>query len=127
MSRKQRHARTLSEKKRAFLALRGELFPRVGQVGELRSPDLPDSTERWGDEPQDVVVERLSASGQTIWTRMLLPDGERSEQLYRWYRIERGDSDRSACGTYINGGDLSRGAWELYGEVIFPGRVRFAS
>lgn len=103
-------SRTLSEKQRAFLALRGEVFPRVGDravytVGSGVDADYSDDAER------TVEVVRVSQTGATIWTRFVCPAGQ---QRYGENRPTPHRWSRAAAGVYYSGGILAP-----YGELRF--------
>ena len=84
--------RTMSEKTRAFLALRGDVFPRVGDRG-IFSPGFEEIDAVFSDDEQRTVeVMRVSATGATIWARFVHPEGQRSfgsgMTTHRWSRSE---------------------------------------
>ncbi len=70
-------SRTISDRKRAFLALQGTLLPRVGDravfvdliFGALFDAEFSDDTAR------TVEVVRVSSSGATLWTRFVYTRG----------------------------------------------------
>jgi hypothetical protein len=78
----------MSEKKRAFLALRGDVFPRIGDRGTYHG-GIPDDLITT-DVERTVEIVRLSASGTTIWTRFLYAKGQLEhgdgQQSHRWAR-----------------------------------------
>ena len=108
---------TVSDKKRAFDALRGITYPRVGQRGRWTGTRyLP-----WGGmKPATAVVEvvRISATGKTLWTRFV---SQKSTQRYGAgpHRWERWPGETN----YWCGGNGTRrgpgGGAEIYGEVEF--------
>lgn len=104
---------TMSEKKRAFHALEGQLFPTVGQRARWREVNVK-------QKPRVVEVVRVSASGLTIWTRF---PGPRSrlrygEHVNRWERWE-GSAPGHPFGLYRSCGERRGGLWQLYGELEF--------
>jgi len=97
MSRR-RKSRTMSENRRAFLALRGELFPHVGKIGQMRIPSVFFTADiQW-----PVIVEKVSVNGKTIWTRLLPPYGRQVARLERFYRVQDDASRPSSCGRYVS-------------------------
>lgn len=87
-------SRTLSERRRAFLAIGGVVFPRVGEVGlysvrfVLLDSRLVDVDEAY----RGVVVVRVSQSGATIWARFAHPEGQGrfGAAIYAWRRTQYG-------------------------------------
>jgi len=85
--------RTMSEKTRAFLALRGDVYPREGDFGIFSEgfAGIIDA-EFIDDKERTVEVRRVSATGHRIWTRFVHPDGQRrfGEGMleHRWLRSE---------------------------------------
>lgn len=78
----------MSEKKRAFFALRGDVFPRIGDRGTYHGGVADDAATT--DVERTVEVVRLSASGTTVWTRFLYTKGQLEhgdgQLLHRWVR-----------------------------------------
>ena len=84
-------ARTLSEKQRAFHALKGDVYPRVGDRGIFSEGFGPTIDAAFEDDVvRTVEVLRVSESGKTIWTRFVHPDGYvqygRGREPQRWLR-----------------------------------------
>lgn len=75
--------RTMSEKRRAFLALCGNTYPRAGDV-VWWDPALATHDRSLSLVP--VEVERISRSGSSIWTRFRNREWQQSYGggLYRW-------------------------------------------
>jgi len=100
--------RTMSERRRAFLALQGERFPHIGQRGWWFGP----RSELTRRSPRAAVeVVRLSVSGKTIWTRFI---SEHSRSRFgrgshRWWLLGRNDHNVAYC-SFGN---------SLYGTVTF--------
>lgn len=73
-----RKPRTMSEKTRAFLALRGDVFPREGDLGIFSEGFSGIIDAEFSDDKQRTVeVRRVSATGLRIWTRFVHPEGQR--------------------------------------------------
>ncbi len=64
-------SRTISERKRAFLALQGTVLPRVGDRAVVQGAIDAEFSD---DELVEVV--RISTSGKTIWTLSLNENGQ---------------------------------------------------
>ncbi len=80
----------MSEKTRAFRALGGDVFPRVGDRG-IYSPGIQRIDAEFSDDSERTVeVERVSATGATIWTRFVQPAGHQRYAVghmpHRWSR-----------------------------------------
>jgi len=80
--------RTMSEKTRAFLAIQGQVFPRVGDRG-LFSEGFAGIDAEFSDDNERVVeVLRLSATGHTLWGRFVHPIGQQrfgeGRSIQRW-------------------------------------------
>jgi len=94
--------RTMSERKRALLALAGVLFPRVGDCGVYHGGVADDAVTT--DEERTVEVLRLSASGVTIWTRFVHAKGMRvhgeGRTVHRWVRLREQAKVYVSNGTY---------------------------
>lgn len=108
----------MSERRRVLLALQGKRFPREGEHG-LFTSDI-----RRGERLHArVEVVRVSATGQTIWTRFV---SERAQQIrapfgattHRWWRVPDDDFFRfSAAPLYRAGPDSDCAPM---GEISFP-------
>jgi hypothetical protein len=84
----------MSEKRRAFLALRGEFVPRVGERAvysdgfvRIIIADFADDAER------TVEVVRVSLTGDTVWTRFVKRRAQRAygkglAPPHRWRRAK---------------------------------------
>ena len=83
----------MSDRQRAFQALRGEhRVPRVGDRA-IFNPGFGLIDAEFGDDDiRTVEVLRVSASGKTIWTRFVRPEGRkehgRGVEPQRWKRGE---------------------------------------
>ena len=98
---------TMSERQRAFDALRGRRFPCVGEAAWWRGPD------RTGKSCQaKVAIVQVSGSGKTIWTRFVYIAQRRKLGLgpHRWVLHGHGHG-----GTVVYR-EYSRG---MRGTVIF--------
>lgn len=105
----------MSERRRVLLALQGKRFPREGDLGLY-------SSRRWDRELLgQVVVVRVSPSGQTIWTRF----ADRRAQValgghiveHRWWRAPESEQLGSRAMVYGAGVDARLAP---YGRVRFP-------
>lgn len=100
--------RTMSERRRAFLALQGNRFPHIGQRGWWSGP----RNELTRRSPRGAVeVVRLSASGKTIWTRFVSAHSRErfGRESHRWWLSGRGSHNIAYC-SFGN---------DLYGTVWF--------
>lgn len=106
-------ARGMSERRRAFFALQGERFPRVGERGWWSGPKPPG--ERHSPRGR-VEVVRLSASGHTIWTRFTSAHSRKrfGDESHRWWLRARGPHNIAYC-SFGN---------DLYGTVWFGDHQR---
>lgn len=89
-------ARAMSTKKRTFLALGGVVFPNVGDGG-LYFAALPPGARfasAVAERCRNVVVLRVSKSGETIWTRFSHPD-RFGAGIHEWRRVRNGHYARS--------------------------------
>lgn len=100
-----RKPRSISERRRAFLALQGERLPLIGERGKWSGPG-PEN--RW---PRAVEVVRVSASGRTIWTRFVTAESRRryGSNTHRWWFFGRSPQRMAYC-SFGN---------DLYGTVLF--------
>lgn len=88
-------ARTMSENRRAFLALLGETYPRAGDRAICFEDNHRGIDAEFSDDlSRTVEVTRVSETGATIWTRFICPVGQRrfgvGLPLHRWIRIADG-------------------------------------
>ena len=101
-------ARGMSERRRAFLALKGERFPQVRERGWWSGP----RSELSRRSPRGVVeVVRLSGSGKTIWTRFVSARSRKrfGEDIHQWWLLGRSEHNIAYC-AFGN---------SLYGTVTF--------
>lgn len=97
--------RSMTDRQRAFLALQGKRFPRVGEIGTFTGRRGADRFRAL------VVVRRVSRTGTCIWTHFKTNKSQLrfGSELHRWERYIEGYS------TYIDG---------ITGELTFKwGRV----
>jgi len=108
-------AKTLSEQKRAFDALKGVLYPNVGDRARWIGTRL--SRSKW--DGAVVKVVRVSATGKTIWTRFVSAQANKryGSGPHRW---ERWTDDGPYCCSNDGIRPGPGGGAELYGELHFP-------
>ena len=105
----------MSERNRAFRALRGERFPRVGQRGRLEL-----TSEYSAPHVVIVVVTHLSINGFIVRTRFVTKSSAArfGDNEQEWYRDQMTPQAQERGVQYYSD-RFSRGPEQLHGTVVF--------
>ena len=107
----------MSEQRRAFLALQGRTFPRVGDQGRYVHNEVDLSKPDGRERPEaPVVVLEVSVSGLTVTVRFV-DRWARVRFCRRPFRVHRRGEGILGSGWYLPG--VASRTYRLTGEVVF--------